>query len=270
MKKFNRVLSAILAITLVIGMVPVMTRATVDSVAFADFATGTEGFDLYSTSAGGFQAVDGKLTPVGDAGEFKAIYQDNGKAISAVSVEMHPKGNEGMYGGLYIAASNPANGQDLIDAYYVGIESHFAPTEEWTDAPNRLDITLGKFNQGWAGEQGTRYISETGAGNALFTGGNKQPIKIRAQMEGNVLTVTVSLVSDLSRQISTVYTLPEGTDLTLGQVGIRSQFNNSMYDNFTVEYVEEEAVEDMPGATVSFENTQDFDLYSATEGVFVA
>ena len=267
MKKFNRIISALLVFTLVIGLVPVMTQAAVDSVAFADFAAGTEGFDLYSTSAGGFQAIDGKLTPVGDAGEFKAIYQGSGKAISAVSVEMHPKDNEGMYGGLYIAASNPANGQDLIDAYYVGIESHFSG---WDDAPNRVDITLGKFAQGWAGEQGARYVSETGAGNALFQGGNKQPIKIRAQMEGNVLTVTVSLVSDLSRQISTVYTLPEGTDLTLGQVGIRSQFNNSMYDNFTVEYVEEEIVEDMPGASVSFENTQAFDLYSTSEGGFAA
>ncbi len=267
MKMFKRMLSTILAITLVIGLIPLTTHAAVESVAFADFAANAEGFDLYSSSSGGFQVVDGKLTPTGDAGEFKAIYQDAGKPISAVSVEMHPRGNEGMFGGLYIGASNAGNGQDAIDAYYVGIESHF---DGWDDAPNRLDITLGQFAQGWVGEQGARYVSETGAANALFTGGNKQPIKIRAQMEGNVLTVTVSLVSDLSRQISTVYTLPEGTDLTLGQVGIRSQFNNSMYDNFTVEYVEEETVEDMAGASVGFENTQAFDLYSTSAGSFVA
>ncbi len=266
MKNLNRVLSVLLAMAMVIGFVPVFASAAVDSVAFVDFTNGAEDFDLYSSSAGGFQVIDGKLTPTGDAGEFKAVYKSNGQPIKAVSVEMHPVGNNGMYGGLYITASNAGNAQDAIDAYYVGIESNFTG---WDDAINRIDITLGKFAQGWADWQGERFISEA-INSPVFSGGNKEPIKILAQMDGNVLSVTVSLVSNPAKQASTTYTLPEGTDLTQGTVGIRSQFNDAMYDNFTVEYVTEETVEDMPAAMVGFDNTAAFDLYSTSAGGFAA
>ena len=154
---WRKTLSILLAFALVIGFVPVLTGAE-EVVDFAELT----GFDLYSTSDGGFVLQDGRLTPSGTAGEFKAIYRDNGEPIRSVSVEMHPNGNDGMYGGLYVGASNPSNGQDQIDAYYIGIESHFSG---WEDAPNRLDITLGKFAQGWAGEVGARVVSETGIGN---------------------------------------------------------------------------------------------------------
>ncbi|MBR5570070.1 MAG: family 43 glycosylhydrolase [Oscillospiraceae bacterium] len=262
MKNIKRVLSVLLTLAMLLSCVPVLAQAT-ESVDFANLL----GFDLYSSSSGGFQLNNGRLTPTGEAGEFKAIYKDSGEPIKAVSVEMHPNGNDGMYGGLYIGASNPANGQDLIDAYYIGIESHFSG---WDDAPNRLDITLGKFTQGWAGEVGARVVSETGNGNNLFTGGNKQPIKICAEFHGNVVNVTVSLVSDPSRQVSTVYTLPEGTDLSMGDVGIRSQYNYASYDNFTVEYVGDEPVETVDSQVIGFENTNAFDLYSASAGGFVA
>ena len=267
MKKFNRVLSLVLTLAMLLSCVPVLTQAAnTEDVDFAELT----GFDLYSTSDGGFTLQNGRLTPTGTAGEFKAIYRDNGEPIRSVSVEMHPNGNDGMFGGLYVGASNPANGQDLIDAYYIGIESHFAPTADWPDAPNRLDITLGKFAQGWAGDVGPRVVSETGIGNNLFTGGNKQPIKINVDMKGNVLTVSVSLVSDPTRQVSTVYTLPEGTDLSMGDVGIRSQYNYASYDNFKVEYVKEETVDTMASNVVSFENANAFSLYSASAGGFVA
>ena len=262
MKNAKRVLSVVLTLAMLLSCVPVLAQAT-ESVDFANLL----GFDLYSTSDGGFTLQNGRLTPTGTAGEFKAIYRDNGEPIRSVSVEMHPNGNDGMYGGLYIGASNPANGQDLIDAYYIGIESHFSG---WDDAPNRLDITLGKFTQGWAGEVGARVVSETGNGNNLFTGGNKQPIKIHAQFNGNVVTVTVSLVNNPARQVSTVYTLPAGTDLSMGDVGIRSQYNYASYDNFTVEYAKEETTEPMDSQVIGFENTNDFQLYSASAGGFVA
>lgn len=265
MKNVNRVLSILLSVAMVIGFVPAFAQAA-DTIAVDSFET-VENFDLYSTGAGGFQITDGRLTPTGDAGEFKAIYRDSGEPIRSVSVEMHPNGNDGMYGGLYVGASNPANGQDLIDAYYIGIESHFSG---WDDAPNRLDITLGQFAQGWVGEVGARVVSETGIGNNLFTGGNKQPIKIHVLMDGNVLTVTVSLVSDPTRQVSTVYTLPEGTDLSMSDVGIRSQYNYASYDNFTVEYVTEETVEAMASNVTGFDNTNAFDLFSTSAGGFAA
>ena len=264
---FTKWLSAILILTVLCALLSVQVMAAesaaVEQIHF-DGAEDAQNFDLFSSSNGGFAVQDGRLTPTGDAGEFKAIYKDNGQPIRAVSVEMHPVGNDGMYGGLYIDAANAAGGQDAIDALYVGIESNFAG---WDDAINRIDITLGKFNQGWGGEQGARFISETGKGNNLFSG-SKQPIKILAEMDGNILTVTVSLVSNPARRVSTVYTLPEGTDLSLGNVGIRSQFNNAMYDNFTVEYQVDHANQ-APATVLDFaEDAQPLALYSTGNGGF--
>ena len=91
-----------LALLLTAGLSAVVVGAAEEAIAVECFDN-TDQFDLYSSSAGGFQVKDGKLTPTGDAGEFKAIYKDNGQPIKAVSVEMHPNGNNGMYGGLYIA-----------------------------------------------------------------------------------------------------------------------------------------------------------------------
>ena len=252
-----------LALLLTAGLSAVVVGAAEEEIAVECFDN-TDQFDLYSSSAGGFQVIDGKLTPTGDAGEFKAIYKDNGQPIKAVSVEMHPNGNNGMFGGLYIGAANAGNGENLIDGYYVGIESHFSG---WDDAPNRLDITLGQFAQAWVGEPvGGRYVSETGEGNALFIGGNKQPIKIRAELNGNAITVTVSLVSDPGKRVSTTYTLAEGTELSLGNVGIRSQYNDASYDNFTVEY----AVEAGAAFATDFSSTDNLALYATSAGGFAA
>ncbi len=265
--KMQKIVSLVMAFALVLtGVLPAIpVFAAQTSAAVEDFAADAQNFDLYSSSDGGFQVVNGLLTPAGTAGEFKAIYKDNGQPIQSVSVEMHPVGNDGMYGGLYIAAANAANGQDAIDGYYVGIESNFSG---WDDAINRVDIILGQFAQGWAGEPvGGRFVSETGLGNALFSG-SKQPIRIHALMEGNVLTVTVSLVSNPGKQVSTTYVLPEGVDLSLGDVGIRSQFNNAMYDNFVVEYANQN--DNMGAAAVDFSNTNAFDLYSTSAGGFAA
>ena len=52
--------------------------------------------------------------------------------------------------------------------------------------------------------------------------------------------VTVSLLSDPSRFVTTTYVLDASIDLSVGTVGIRSHYNNAMYDNFTV------VVEQMP------------------------
>ncbi len=271
---YRRWTSALLVMVMVLSLLPAQVFASESSAAVVDFGTAkaAEDFALYSTSAGGFAVQDGMLVPTGDAGEFKAIYKDGGKPIRSVSVEIHPVGNDGVYGGLYINARNASNGQDMIDALYLGIESNFPQNgaEFWEDAPNRIDIVLGQFAQGWVGFYGERIVSETGLGNNLFSGGNKEPLRLRADLEGNVMNVTLSLVSNPGKQVTTTYVLPEGTDLTLGDVGIRSQYNNATYDNFTVEYAVEETVEDMPSNVAGFENTDAFRLYSTSAGGFAA
>ena len=217
----------------------------------------TNDFQLYSASAGGFVAENGKLVPTGDAGEFKAIYSHSG-AVNTVSVEIHPVGNDGpIFGGLYIGASDAANGQDQINALYIGVESHFTG---WEDAPNRADLVIGQFPT-W--HEHARTVSETGANNNLFSGGIKEPVVLKAQISGNTVVATLSLLRDPSVSISATYTADR--DLSQGQVGIRSHHNNAMYDNFSVN-----AVDNASASFVSFENTSAFALYTASAGGFAA
>jgi len=195
----------------------------------------TKGMALYSSSEGGFAAQDGKLVPVGDPGEFKAIYFNDGDIIHSVSTQIHPTGADGeIEGGLYVGASNASHGQDAISGLYIGVESNFPHEGEatWQDAPNRVDLVIGSFP---AWQEHVRVVSETGLGNNLFADGVKEPLVLRAQLDGNTVTATLSLLSDPSKCITATYTADY--DLTLGKVGIRSQHNSAMYDDFTVNAV---------------------------------
>lgn len=274
-KKYgHRALSMLLAIALLFAFtVPTaqMVIAETPNVETVQFysAADADKFDLYSTGSGGFTVANGQLTPIGDAGEFKAIYKSNGQKIKAVSVQLHPVGVAGpIFGGLYINASNAANGQDQINAINIGIESHFTG---WSDARNRIDLVVGQFPV-WAELQ--RTISETGNNNNLFTGGKKEPITLRAELDGNKVTMTVSLVSNPDKKLTATYYAAEGVDLALGDVGIRSHHNNACYDNFTVEYEGESDEEDekiIRTDTVDFEEAadqDDFRLFHSSAGGF--
>ena len=60
----------------------------------------------------------------------------------------------------------------------------------------------------------------------------KQPLTLRVDIKGNTVTATLSLKSDPTKRISATYTADR--DLSQGQVGIRSQYNDAMYDDFSV------------------------------------
>ncbi|MBQ6831499.1 MAG: hypothetical protein IJO28_02570 [Oscillospiraceae bacterium] len=233
-----------------------------------DTAADAEKFDLYHSSSGGFAVQSGKLTPTGTAGEFKAIYKSSGKKIKSVSVELHPVGSNGpIFGGLYLNASDIADGQDRVNGLYVGVEAHHTG---WADAPNRIDLVTGSF-PGWK-ELG-RIISETGAGNNLFSGGVKEPLLLKVDIHGNQLTSTVSLVRDPSKKITSTYVYQGAGDLSTGSVGIRSQFNNACYDNFLVEYEHAAPEQNIVTLTetVDFDaaaSADRFDLYTSSSGGF--
>ena len=221
-----------------------MTETTSYTVGFNKSAD-AQSFDFYSSSNGGFAVSDGKLVPTGNSGEFKAIYKDNGQPVRSVSVELHPNGETGFINaGLYINASNPGHAQDQINTLYVGIESLCTG---WEDAPNRIDLILGGF-PAWT--EYRRVISETGNGNHLFSGGKKEPIRLRVDIIGNTLIATVSLVSNPYKSVSTSYVFD--TDLSAGMVGIRSQYNDASYDNFTV--VTDRPAAESVAATVGGQN----------------
>jgi len=235
-----------------------------------------EKFDFYHSSNGGLAVQDGKLVPTGEAGQFKAIYKDENACFSQVSVDIYP-GQNGINGGLYVDVTDVDHPTDRITGLGILVQADFTG---WSDAPNRLDLVLGTFPQ-WM-ELG-RVISETGMGNNLFSGGVREPINLTVQIEGNRLTATVRLLSNPNKQISASWVYSQGTDLGLGNVGIRSQFSGAAYDNFAVHYtqVEEDKEPDvteppveppvMPDPTdlVDFENQDSsakFDFYHSSTG----
>ena len=264
----HRMLSVVLVLAMLLAYVPMQSRAEMTTVVETiDFnsAADAQKLDLYKTSGTGFTVQNGQLVPTGANGEFKAMFPDNDHTIQSVSVELHPVGANGpIYGGLYIGASNPANGQDQINAIYIGVESHFTG---WSDALNRVDLVVGQFPS-W--KEHSRLVSETGAGNALFSGSMKQPLMLRADIVGNRVDITLSLVSNPAKKVTTSFTA--GYDLSQGQVGIRSHYNNATYDNLTVAYLGEQENTEIPDTdVVTFETAEDaqkFNLYHSSQGGF--
>lgn len=237
-----------------------------DTVTF-DAATDKQLFNLYSSSMGSFAVKNGMLTPTGTSGEFKAIYKDEDAHYQSVSVELHP-GTEGINGGLYINASDPAHGREKITGLGVMVQSNHTG---WEDAPNRIDLVICAF-PGWTELQ--RTISETGAGNALFTGGVKEALNLKVDISGNQMTVTLSLLSDASKFITTTYTHSAEEDLGLGDVGIRSDACNGTFDNFTMVTTAAESEEPEVTGTVDMvdfetpETGDKFDFYHSSTGGF--
>lgn len=202
----------------------------IDKVTF-DSSNSADLFDFYTSSNGGFVVKDGKLVPSGETGEFKAIYKDDGAKFSSISVDIYP-GADGINSGIYIGAGKADHGVDKIKALAIFVESNFphAGEEAWDDAVNRIDLVVGQFPI-W--KELHRYTSETGKGNALFAG-SKEPVNLRVDIDGKLVTITLSLLSDPSVFVTTTYEYTGTDDLSLGNVGLRSAFSGASFDNFTV------------------------------------
>jgi len=193
-----------------------------------DFSAASQGgdFNFYSSSNGGLEIADGKLCPAGEAGEFKTILKGN-RTYKSIQVDIIPGTSGKINSGIYIAASNTGNAVDAIHALGIIVQSDF---EGWEDAANRVDLVVGSFPQ-WT--EISRTISETGANNALFTNGVKQALRLKVDIDGDNLTITLSLVSDPNRKIvkKLVY-----SGASKGSAGLRSYFNDASFDNLSVTY----------------------------------
>ena len=205
-------------------------KETSDKVTF-NGADSANKFDFYTSSNGGFVVKDGKLVPSGETGEFKAIYKDDGMKFNSISVDIYP-GADGINSGIYIGAGKADHGVDKIKALAIFVESNFPHEGEaaWDDAVNRIDLVVGQFPI-W--KELHRYTSETGEGNALFAG-TKEPVNLRVDIDGKLLTITLSLLNDPSVFVTTTYEYTGTDDLSLGNVGLRSAFSGASFDNFTV------------------------------------
>ncbi len=194
-------------------------------------------FDFYHSSAGGFGYGDDKIFTDGEEGEFKAILRGNNRAYKSVSVDIYPDKDGKINSGIYVGASNAGHRVDRINALGILVQSNYSG---WEDAPNRIDIIIGEFPT-WL--ELDRFISETGNENALFTNGEKKPLNLKVDIDGNKVTVTLSLIEEPERYVQTIYKYKGDIDLENGLVGIRSMYDKGQYDNFSVKYIEKEALE---------------------------
>ena len=214
-------------------------------------------FDFYH-SGQGFVIRDGKLTSPEKEGESKAMLKGTDRAYKSISVDIYPGDDEKINGGLYLYAAGSGHAQDKIHGLYVGLESNYTG---WADAKNRVDIVVGTFPT-W--KLLSRTISEGGKGNAIFTNGQKQPVNLQVDIEDNVLTITVSLISNPNVNVQTVYEYTGEGNLQHGRVGIRSHWAKNSFDNFVVKYENEEYDEyAIPGAVKpSVDEDADFESSS--------
>lgn len=155
-------------------------------------------------------------------------------------MDIYPGANGEINSGIYIGASKAADGVDKIKALGILVESNFSG---WDDAVNRIDLVVGQFPI-W--KELYRYTSETGEGNALFAG-KKEPVNLRVDINGKLVTITLSLLSNPSIFVTTVYEYTGSDDLSLGNVGLRSYFNDASFDNFSVVYTAEGNTDPTPG-----------------------
>ena len=197
---------------------------------FSD-ASDAEDFTLYTNGTSSFSVADGMLKPTGGNGEMKAIFNEDMANMASISVDIIPGASGLMNGGVYVGAKNASAGQDKIDALAIMVESMFSG---WADAPNRIDIWPGKFNQGWGGELPGRLVSETGNKNALYAGGVKKPLNLKLEFGTNTVVATLSLVENPNRFVQQTFNVD--ASYLQGKIGLRSQFIDLCYDNLLITY----------------------------------
>ncbi len=193
---------------------------------FSDTAD-LDAFDVYTSGSSEFVVQDGVLFANGTDSEQKAILKEELSVVKTVSVNILPGESGSIYGGVYVGAKNAQAGQDQIQSMVVFVKSDYTG---WSDAPNRIDLVLGEFNNNW--KQLDSVISETGNGNNLFTGGNKEPLNLKLSFSRDCILATLSLVSNPAKYIQKIFTVePEKLQ---GKVGLRSLASDTKYDRFTV------------------------------------
>ncbi len=183
-------------------------------------------FDLYQSGTSKFVVADGVLKADGTDGEQKAILKQDGP-IKSLSVNILPGESGVIYGGVYFGAKNAQAGQDQIQSQVILIKSDYTG---WSDAPNRIDIVHGQFNNNW--KSLSTKISETGNGNNLFSGGKKETLNLKLVFSNDVMLLTLSLVSNPDKYVQYIYEIdPAAME---GQVGIRSLGSDTCYDKLIV------------------------------------
>ena len=180
-----------------------------------DFSTETdaEAFDVYPfPSRAGVKIADGVLRIANDQ-QYKVIFPSEAPLSDEFMVSVDMKGRMSVIdGGLYLFVSSPKDAGDFLNAYDIHVK-HNAATETYS-------VVLYKFNSeaGWKGQ-----LADGGTITST-----KQWLTLKAVVKEKTLYV---FLDDLTTPVIS-YQL---TEQLCGDVGIRSYFNNSVFDNFTIQ-----------------------------------
>jgi hypothetical protein len=185
-----------------------------------------DGFSLYSTDANKPFAVKNGTLVADPSTAQKAIEKELSNLDNCeVTVDITPNQDGAtINGGIYLRASGAKNAGDTISAYNIQLESA-------SDSPN-LTVNVFKFNSnsGYMGpmkkESGSDACSTIS--NYFSNGITKETVHLRAVIQGSTITV---YIGDSNSPILTVNT---ATEYTVGAVGLRSQYSDIHFDNFTV------------------------------------
>ena len=210
---------------------PAVTLTKTKNWDFSD-ASQLADFSLYQSATSAFTVTDGVLVPNGTEGEVKAMLTDTPDTLQSVSVDILPGESGNIYAGLYFGASNADHAQDAIKSQVFLIKSDYDPAG-WSDAINRIDIVQGEFNNSW--KHINTVISETGNGNALFSG-SKQALNLQLVFGGETVLLTLSLESNSKKFVQLMYEID--AELLDGQIGLRVINSDTKFDNLQVVYSE--------------------------------
>ena len=195
-------------------------------------------FQFYHSDNSGFLIQDGKLVHNGGLGETKAILTGEGRTYESVSIDIYPDENKNINAAVYLGASNVHSAVNKIDAIAIMVETLA------TDS-SRVTLSVGNFPE-W--ERLDKTIINNANKNALFADG-AEPLKLKIDIEGKVLTLTLSSLNEPSKFVTTTYEYTGDYNLENGAVGIRSLKSANSFDNFTVVYTGGSIEKDEDGVT---------------------
>ena len=189
--------------------IPVKPTVEGDAVTYT-FDEFENEYTVYSINPSGVSEAGGVLTAANNA-EHKIIFESE-TPMNEFEVSCDIKVTESnVNAGLYVLGSNIKNAADMITCYNVHLERFNGAGE----------VTPRIFR--FSGDSG--YLGTVASGPAYEPQGDF--VNLKVVCKDNVLYVYL----DNSSDACLVYNLPEGLS---GDVGLRSQWSNSVFDNFTV------------------------------------
>lgn len=248
------------------SVIPDMPASVTGGNVYIDFeeVTDRDRFDFYSTSSSSRFAISNGVLKAASNAEMKAILK-NTEDLEDFEASVTIKSGTNINSGFYILASDAANPQDKITAYNVQLESE--------EGSSDLHISVFQFDAegGYLGNVQSAVISGYFQANMP-----KYDVSLRVVVKDGLLDVYVD--NSISPAIRGV----DVSGLSVGTMGLRSQYSNSGFDDLLVVSPQITGTEMEPDDQDKTEETYkektydfqslwdaiDFDFYHSSNGGF--